>query len=435
MRLGWVDFSKSDKAKVYDVLSIFKEKGAVDELGFGAIRDAFANKFFPGTTTIQTRAKYFCREAYMLKKLVDGEYGLEKDKIIAAVDKDEKEYARTLVAHNKTNEGQPVTGIIGVDRVKGKTWLERKPHEIYWTGLRDLGIFDYKGMSFDSFVNVVCKDLKEKKSLGRFDKSDDDSDKDSNTVNKFHIMKLPSKLSDKELKCSSILLTNNEAEFLKERIISQHPNTLFAFLVDTHLSDIELCTKVFDENTTIDSSDTFAILYNHISNELPTDIKEYMQMAISANNLMYIAKLRYNVILERLRNDRYRKNKDKLHFYEDMWGQISSNLEYFVSVDVDVLFLRLNLIRSYKLKEFCCNIKNIVSRIAANKDSATELYEQLDDFIKEREYFLKKKRSKLLNPPQGEKGVGDLYLDYRLSAALRIIKDIANPISDTGKNA
>lgn len=59
MQLGWIDFSKEDRQKAFDVINLLSEQGAVDELGIGVIRDAFANYFFPGTSTIQTRAKYF----------------------------------------------------------------------------------------------------------------------------------------------------------------------------------------------------------------------------------------------------------------------------------------------------------------------------------------------------------------------------------------
>jgi hypothetical protein len=56
MQLGWIDFSKEDRQKAFDVINLLSEQGAVDELGIGVIRDAFANYFFPGTSTIQTRS-------------------------------------------------------------------------------------------------------------------------------------------------------------------------------------------------------------------------------------------------------------------------------------------------------------------------------------------------------------------------------------------
>ena len=52
MQLGWIDFSKEDRQKAFDVINLLSEQGAVDELGIGVIRDAFANYFFPGTSTM-----------------------------------------------------------------------------------------------------------------------------------------------------------------------------------------------------------------------------------------------------------------------------------------------------------------------------------------------------------------------------------------------
>ncbi len=53
-KLGWVDFSSLERDRVSQVLSILQEKGTLDELGIGQIRDAFADKLFPGISTIQT---------------------------------------------------------------------------------------------------------------------------------------------------------------------------------------------------------------------------------------------------------------------------------------------------------------------------------------------------------------------------------------------
>ena len=64
-KIGWVDFSSLERDRVSQVLSILQEKGTLDELGIGQIRDAFADKLFPGISTIQTRAKYFVTLPYI----------------------------------------------------------------------------------------------------------------------------------------------------------------------------------------------------------------------------------------------------------------------------------------------------------------------------------------------------------------------------------
>lgn len=76
MEIGWIDFSKEDREKVLDVINLLQEQGAVDELGIGQIRDAFANRFFPGTSTVQTRAKYFFLVPYILREASLGKYGI-----------------------------------------------------------------------------------------------------------------------------------------------------------------------------------------------------------------------------------------------------------------------------------------------------------------------------------------------------------------------
>ncbi len=58
-QIGWIDFSPTHRNKVMLVMDFFKEQGVIDELGLGTIRDAISDLLFPGTSTIQTRAKYF----------------------------------------------------------------------------------------------------------------------------------------------------------------------------------------------------------------------------------------------------------------------------------------------------------------------------------------------------------------------------------------
>lgn len=57
--ITWLDFSEDDRHKMTEVISFFKLRETRDELGLGSIRNALADLLFPGTTTLQTRARYF----------------------------------------------------------------------------------------------------------------------------------------------------------------------------------------------------------------------------------------------------------------------------------------------------------------------------------------------------------------------------------------
>ena len=53
-RLAWVGFADDDRQQMLDIIKLFALRDTRDELGFGTARDASANHFLPGTTTIQT---------------------------------------------------------------------------------------------------------------------------------------------------------------------------------------------------------------------------------------------------------------------------------------------------------------------------------------------------------------------------------------------
>jgi len=56
--LSWVDVSERQQRRMLELLRSWRETETLDELGVGTIRDAFSDHFFPGTSTIRTRARY-----------------------------------------------------------------------------------------------------------------------------------------------------------------------------------------------------------------------------------------------------------------------------------------------------------------------------------------------------------------------------------------
>ena len=66
---GWIDFAEDDRRRMLDVVRLFQEQETLDELGVGTIRDAFSDHFFPGTSTIQTRARYMLFIPWIYREL------------------------------------------------------------------------------------------------------------------------------------------------------------------------------------------------------------------------------------------------------------------------------------------------------------------------------------------------------------------------------
>ena len=55
----WLDSSEHERRRALDIIDLFGQSETVDELGLGTVRDTIAEVLAPGTSTVQTRARYF----------------------------------------------------------------------------------------------------------------------------------------------------------------------------------------------------------------------------------------------------------------------------------------------------------------------------------------------------------------------------------------
>ena len=125
---GWVDHDPEHEQSVLRAIGAARGQDARDELGFGTIRDTFADLLFPGTSTIQQHARYFlfvqwCCELAAQKRGADA-IGSELRRL------------ETLVIKRLSELGSG-HNVIGFRSQEG---LSRMPSEIYWNGLQVLGI-------------------------------------------------------------------------------------------------------------------------------------------------------------------------------------------------------------------------------------------------------------------------------------------------------
>jgi len=68
-RFAWIDVDEASRRTMLDFIDQFRDQGTLDEIGIGTIRDAFADYFFPGTTTVQTRVRYFLFVPWIYRRL------------------------------------------------------------------------------------------------------------------------------------------------------------------------------------------------------------------------------------------------------------------------------------------------------------------------------------------------------------------------------
>src|SRR5262249_27419508 len=131
--IGWLDYSDAEQRQVRELLAMFADRGTVDDLGIGTIRDAISNRLFPGTSVVQTRARYFLFIPWVFQRAESR----NRDQLVARAEIMERRLIEALL------ESKDQVGLIG--RQAGKD-VQTLPSAIYWTGLAEYGIFLQPGL-------------------------------------------------------------------------------------------------------------------------------------------------------------------------------------------------------------------------------------------------------------------------------------------------
>ena len=390
MPLGWIDFSKSERNKVLSVLELLSERDTLDELGIAPIRDGFANIFFPGTSTIQTRAKYFLIVPYALKGL-ELSNETNPNSFLRAFDEIEKECGERLL------DGDDTEGVIGSRSLAQGQWVKRTPAEIYWGGLRNYGIFTGGNLSLSEYVRAMCAMKKTKtsvKSLGNRNDSEENDGDDMDAGDLFHkqFWHIPTYTED-WIDDLRIKLTDEEGEFLKRQIILSFPDSMMAYILKNDLSEI---LEVED----------FASL-DSLIHLFPEQIQSDYALAIDFSNFLYVIRVLYNLIISEGENDRANSE----------WKVLQTELVDRASLDLEAIFNRLQIHGNGALCEFLRKEKKLML--------AKEI-EGMQDEIRRRERFLKEGRARTMHPGEFDTSVwyGGGELSYRFNDAKVIMRDI-----------
>jgi hypothetical protein len=211
--ISWLDTSEHDRRRVLDAIDLFKESEAREELGLGTIRDGFADDFFPGTSTIQTRAGYFLFIPWLYRGLQ--ERGVVSSEIAAKAHKAEIQLIDALLTSDDTE------GVIG-KRAKGS--LKRLPSLAYWAGLGEWQIRQFRG-SVDEY-HQLFEAFREPSSGAR----DDDRQLVSGSPRRDWHAALPRPPAGFP-KVAEFKLRPSDATYLSERICLSHPHSLLAWLL------------------------------------------------------------------------------------------------------------------------------------------------------------------------------------------------------------
>jgi hypothetical protein len=216
--LAWLDHSEVQRRRMMEVIGLFREKGTVDDLGLGSIRDTFSELLFPGTSTLHTRAKYLLFVPWVFRTLEDD--GVSSSRGWQQLKDREIQLIYALLAGG---EGE---GVVGRD---AREKLKQFPSFTYWGALRRYRILAApitRGQligSLDSFHAARRQALRTR----------DETDERS-ILRNWHTG-LPAPDSD-FLEHTTFTLTPEQAGYLTDRIQASAPGTYLAHLVTVGLT-------------------------------------------------------------------------------------------------------------------------------------------------------------------------------------------------------
>lgn len=202
--VAWLDTSGEEQRRIREVLNLFATSESRDELGIGQIRDAFSDLLFPGTSVLQTRARYFLVVPWLYRAGAGRRSGPD---LAAWVEQRERRLIAAMLREQHTE------GLIG--RVAGPN-VKLLPSAIYWSGLARFGILHGGGRS-DRLGG-----------RGRESEAEELADR---VRGDWHPTLPPAPDDFPDRLAGGFALTGQEASWLSERIRAAAPDRLLAHLI------------------------------------------------------------------------------------------------------------------------------------------------------------------------------------------------------------
>ena len=406
MQLGFVNFSQEELARKNKVLQMVRDQTAIDELGFGRIRDAFANMMFPGMSTLQRRAKYFAVMPSLYYQATKKKYNSVRD-VRAQIVKWEIRLTDMLVK-GAGNDELKKTGITGRSMLEAAKndpakFVKYDPTYIYMNGLRTYGMI--KGdIDIYRLIFERSQQLGQVKPKYRASEEGEMSDsEDLGGLTQFF------SVSGEEYDFDAgdmlpLELTKREADYMKNHIINsmKSMDSLLAYILRNN-------TDVLPEYDSL----------GNIWQDMPEDFTDFMKqykMGQRFSHLAYVVQLRFNHIMAMFNEQEEEANKLQARI-EEILDLYPSDFTH-QAID-DMLFFIRNRVTETTVITFCKRAVRLIEKRA---------WDELDDLIVAREKAVKPGRNKLRNPKyKGEERGWPSMLSFRWN---EIVYQVINEIRE-----
>ena len=399
-KFGWVDFTAEDRQRMLNVVRLFREQDTRDELGMGTIRDAFADHFFPGTSTIQTRAKYFLFIPWIY--LIAEQKKISTAEIKQRARKMEVQLIHALLG---TEDADGVIGREAMDK------LQRLPSMVYWNGLGSWGIRVFPGSRSQYHLSLNAYYRRSASQMAHTATST----REYETADRLPPVNWHPGLPDRPAYfpyTAEMALTTDEAEYLAERILLRHGHSLLARLLSNR-KDVDV-----------------GFVWNHpLVVSLSAELQDTIRHSRYFSEAIHGAALLYNLMLARKLQSAHLEDK-YIALMADWSEVIRSQWVGFQNWYAELTaFWECPALREARIP---AGTRAFVHRwmellFEGPGPHAVAGSRRAQDLIYAREAMLKRNRARLGNPRALEMWggqAGTRQLDYRWPNARRILSDI-----------
>lgn len=394
--LSWIDHDPKARERSQQILSLFSEKESRDEMGMGTVRDALADLLFPGTSTIQTRLRYFLFIPWTYEALERS--GKQGDMFLAEGRKQELRLLESFQLQPKE------TGLIGSE---ARTTVKRLPSSVYWAGLHSWGIrrrftggMEEYARGFRSFHERVSR-------IARHDGDEEEGD-GPNGEGIWHKRALELR-PEGFPQSMSFRLTREESDFLVDRIRGSHPDSLLAWFALHPEAPV--------------SADLLYPWDHPLKDAFSESIRETIEHGRLLSNVIEGAALLYNLQLAEVAErpelfDRYRDELESWRRDLDLPSLATWNMERLWEISA-----RGGGRPTVNTRLF---LDAWLTQVLETSGNVTEA-DVARTLVRNREMALKQGRSRFRNTAarnQWQGGSGTAPMVYRWPQALRLLRDL-----------
>lgn len=396
--LTWLDLTSSDREKLRRILDLFKERGTIDELGLGNLRDMFADALFPGVNTVQTRLRYVLFIAWMYKSL-------ESKRVSTSEGVDSVARKSEIKLIGSLERSDDSAGTIGV---QARDSLIRLPSNIYWTALKRWGIFNGMESQPGYHKNFHNRNLH----VGMFE---DDPGSESDTQSKWHL-RLPDRPPSFP-KRVSFKLKKKESTFLQGCLEEKCKGTLLGWLARNGSKDLEH-DHLWETSAATRASKDIRELIEH-ARRFSLHVEG---MSILYNLLIAELRISKQVAVDDAEIDAQRVSDYRTYLSE--WATQEDHEEPYDPATLNTFTLDRTQKLSYPQMKF---LEHWSARIAEVGAQAIVDDEFTRNLIRDRECNLKKQRARLSNLERLRDWSGDVGLgrmEFRWYTARQLLMDL-----------